>query len=259
VLNVSLDGYDMVMLGILAAAAVIGYFKGIVWQIAWIAGIALSSFVAIRFAGPLTPFFGDQAPWNRFIAMLALYAGTSIVVWLVFRIISKAINAVHLSAFDHQLGLLFGAAKGALFCIVITFFAVTLAPQYRDQIIHSKSGRIVAQLIVQADAYLPKEVHDTVEPYLKKFEEQVQAAGVTFEKPIAGGGSGMSPLAAMWEGVSSASAWVGTEQGGQGVQNTVGTLPEGSRWYVPKEQNPPPSSPASFRPTNANPLPQFGR
>ena len=213
-LNVSLDGYDMVMLGILAAAAVIGYFKGIVWQIAWIAGIALSSFVAIRFAGPLTPFFGDQAPWNRFIAMLALYAGTSIVVWLVFRIISKAINAVHLSAFDHQLGLLFGAAKGALFCIVITFFAVTLAPQYRDQIIHSKSGRIVAQLIVQADAYLPKEVHDTVEPYLKKFEEQVQAAGVTFEKPIAGGGSGMSPLAAMWEGVSSASAWVGTEQGG---------------------------------------------
>ena len=57
-LNVSLDGYDMVMLGILAAAAVIGYFKGIVWQIAWIAGIALSSFVAIRFAGPHKIFLG---------------------------------------------------------------------------------------------------------------------------------------------------------------------------------------------------------
>lgn len=125
----AVEGYDLVMIGILAVAALLGYFKGMVWQLAWIAGIVASSFVALRFAAPLAPYFGQQAPWNRYIAMLALYAGTSLVVWLVFRMIAGAINAVHLSAFDHQLGLLLGLAKGALLCVVITFFSVTLAPR----------------------------------------------------------------------------------------------------------------------------------
>ncbi len=58
----SIEGYDLVMLGILAAAAVLGYFKGIVWQIAWIAGIAASSFLALRFSGSLAPLVGQSAP-----------------------------------------------------------------------------------------------------------------------------------------------------------------------------------------------------
>ena len=67
----ALEGYDLVMLGVLAAAALLGYFKGMIWQVAWIAGIVVSSFVALRFGGQLAPHFGNQAPWNRFAAMLA--------------------------------------------------------------------------------------------------------------------------------------------------------------------------------------------
>ena len=79
----ALEGYDLVMLGILAGAALLGYFKGIVWQLAWIAGIVASTYVSFRFGAMLSPYFGAQAPWNRFAAMLAIYAGTSIAVWLV--------------------------------------------------------------------------------------------------------------------------------------------------------------------------------
>ena len=113
----AIDSYDMVMLGLLATAEVLGYFKGIVWQIAWIAGICLSSYVALRFSGELAPFVGQQSPWNRLLAMLGLYVCTSLLVWVTFRFVSTLIDAVHLSAFDHQLGLLFGLAKGALICL----------------------------------------------------------------------------------------------------------------------------------------------
>ena len=41
----AVDGYDLVMVGILAVTALLGYFKGMVWQIAWIAGIVASSYV----------------------------------------------------------------------------------------------------------------------------------------------------------------------------------------------------------------------
>jgi len=241
---VALEGYDLVMLGILAAAALLGYFKGMVWQLAWIAGIVASSYVAFRFGANLTPFFGTQAPWNRFAAMLAAYAGTSIGVWLVFRLISKAINAVHLSAFDHQLGLLLGLAKGALLCVVVTFFSVTLAPDYRHQIVASRSGRLVAELIVRADTYLPKEIHDTVEPFVAQFEKQFQQppgmpAAATGPSPAV---AGQPPsLKALWDGVTSAAAWAGVEQGGatgQGAVQAGGGLPAGSAWFVPRAASP---------------------
>jgi len=188
---------------------VLGYFKGIVWQLAWIAGIAASSFLALRFGTALAPFFGQQAPWNRLIAMLAIYVGTSLAVWLVFRVVSGAINAVHLSAFDHQLGLVFGLAKGALICIVVTFFAVTLAPAYRHQIVSSRSGRLVAEIIVRADEMLPPTIAEPVQPFVKQFEDQFTATGMGAAAPMPGGVAQPSALKAMWDGVTSATAWTG--------------------------------------------------
>ena len=44
----AVEGYDLVMIGLLAVAALLGYFKGMVWQLAWIAGIVVSSFVSRR-------------------------------------------------------------------------------------------------------------------------------------------------------------------------------------------------------------------
>jgi len=243
---VALEGYDLVMLGILAGAALLGYFKGMVWQLAWIAGIFASSYVAFRFGSVVAPFFGTQAPWNRFAAMLAIYVGTSLAVWLVFRVISGAINAVHLSAFDHQLGLLLGLAKGVLLCVVVTFFSVILAPAYRHQIVASRSGRLVAELIVRADTYLPKEIHETVDPFVKQFEKQFDpSAGIpaaaTGQPPALYGQQPQqpqqSPLKAMWDGVTSAAAWAGAEQGGgtgQGATQAGGVLPAGSAWFMPR-------------------------
>lgn len=248
----ALEGYDLVMLGILAGAALLGYFKGMVWQVAWIAGIVVSSFVALRFGGQFAPHFGNQAPWNRFAAMLACYVATSLAVWLLFRTISGAINAVHLSAFDKQLGLLLGLAKGALLCVVITFFGVTLAPAYRGQIITSKSGRLVASLIVRADEFLPPQVHETVEPFVRQFEQQFApqsgmagfdggpaVAGPAFGRPPAAAPAGQaSPLKALWDGLtaSSAAAWAGAEQGGggPGASQPAGVLPAGASWVVPR-------------------------
>jgi len=213
----AIEGYDLVMLGILAAAAVLGYFKGIVWQLAWIAGIAASSFLALRFSAQVAPFFGQQAPWNRLIAMLAIYVGTSLAVWLAFRVVSGAINAVHLSAFDHQLGLVFGLAKGALICIVVTFFAVTLAPAYRHQIVGSRSGRLVAEIIVRADEMLPPAIAEPVHPFVKQFEDQFLDSGTTPPIPAAGGVAQPSAFKAMWDSVTTTSAWTGGAAPGQGI------------------------------------------
>ena len=234
------EGYDLVILGILAAAAVLGYFNGIVWQLAWIAGIAASAVVALRFGGPLAPFFGSQAPWNRLVAMLALYAATSMAVWLVFSVVSGLIKTVKLSAFDHQMGLLLGLAKGVLLCIVLTFFAVTLTPNYRDQILASRSGRLVAELIVKADQILPPDVVAAVAPFVERFENELnKPAGGPLAGQAAAASGTPSPFEAIWEGVQSAAAWTGVEPGGQGGQGGLPAQPAGGVAPVGWQQLPP--------------------
>ena len=279
----AVEGYDLVMIGILAVTALLGYFKGMVWQLAWIAGIVASSFVALRFAPQFAHLFGQQEPWNRFLAMLALYVGTSLAVWILFRLVSGFINAIHLSAFDHQLGLILGLAKGALLCVVVTFFAVTLAPDYRHQIVASRSGRFVAELIVRADTYLPREIHDTVEPFVDQFERQFAQPGVghndgpdagssalaafglpTGQPPVPRGGQAGGQLAggglslkSLMDGVSSAAAWAGAEQGSGAVHQAGGALPPGSAWFAPpagQTAAPAASLPGGFQPIAPAPI-----
>jgi len=215
---VSIENYDIVMIGLLATAALLGYFKGLVWQIAWIAGICLSGYVALRFSGQVAPLTGQQAPWDRLLAMLALYVGTSLAVWVGFRVVSTAIDAVQLGAFDHQLGLVFGLAKGGLICIVVTFFAVTMVPGYRGQITGSQSGQLVAKLIGEADRYLPPDVHETINPFLEQFHEKFDAGGrpaTAAAAGLAGQGGEAEPEAASWQavldGVTSVAAWAGVK------------------------------------------------
>src|SRR5688572_3596631 len=113
------------MLLVLVAATIFGFWKGMAWQIASLASLVVSYFAALRFSTQLAPVFGDSAPLNRFVAMLAIYVGTSFIIWTSFRLIAGVIDKVRLESFDRQLGAMFGFAKGVLLCVVITFFAVT--------------------------------------------------------------------------------------------------------------------------------------
>ncbi|MGB1707347.1 MAG: CvpA family protein, partial [Rubripirellula sp.] len=52
-----------------------------------------------------------------------------------------SIDRMKLKEFDRQIGALFGLAKGALYCTLITLFAVTLSGErIREAVVQSKSG-----------------------------------------------------------------------------------------------------------------------
>jgi membrane protein required for colicin V production len=169
--------YDIFMLVVLAAATVFGAWKGVAWQLASLASLVASYFVALRWSEPLAKYFGGEpSPWNRFLAMLVLYAACSLVIWSLFRLVSNWINRVQLKDFDHQLGAILGAAKGVLWCVGITFFAITLSATARDKILHSRSGYYIAVLLDRANAVMPKELHEVIDPYLHKLEQELAPA-----------------------------------------------------------------------------------
>lgn len=166
--------YDLLMLLVLIATGMFGFWKGMAWQIASLASLVVSYFVALKFADQLAPMISSHAPWNKFVAMLAIYIGTSFVIWMAFRLVAGVIDQVKLQSFDRQMGLLFGLAKGALFCVAITFFAVTILPQaQKEMILASRTGEYIVVALDKTESVVPPEIHQVIHPYVERIEQRL--------------------------------------------------------------------------------------
>ena len=136
-----METYDIIMLVVLVGATLFGAIKGFAWQLASIASIVISYIVAYKYREPISESIQAEPPWDRFLAMLILYIGTSLLIWVAFRMVRGSIDRMKLKEFDRQIGALFGLGKGALYCTLITLFAVTL------------SGARVREAVVQQVSY----------------------------------------------------------------------------------------------------------
>lgn len=259
--------YDYLMLFILGGLTLYGYAKGMAWQVAYLTSFFVSYFVAVKFSNQLAPVFGDAAPWNKFAAMAAIYIGFSLITWMVFRVIRGGINKVKLQSFDRQMGALVGAARGVLWCVGVTFFAVTLLPDNtKQQIIGSQSGRYIAKLLDKADVVFPQEIHQVLDPHLNRLEQELNGgqsglpgfpqpsfplqgapSANQFGWPQAGGQNG-NPAGGQTSATNSGGVWPSfPTQAGQQSQWPTGQQPAGT-----------PARPAAWpnQPQPANPWPR---
>lgn len=210
----------MVMIVVLVGATVFGAVKGFAWQLASIASIVISYTVAYKYREPFSQSIQAEPPWNQFLAMLILFIGTSLVIWVAFRMVSGTIDRLRLREFDRQVGALFGLAKGALYCILITLFSVTLmGDQIRTKIVQSKSGRYIANVLHRSEAVIPVEIQGVVKPYLDRFDERFndsEDSGQIWNMPwTANERSGLAPPAD-WAGPGS---WDATVSGTQSFES----------------------------------------
>ena len=173
----SIQPYDIFMILVIVGAAAFGFRKGMAWQLASLASLIVSAVVAVRFY-PLLPLEISSDPqWNRYIVMLILYLGTSLAIWLAFRLVSGIIDRVKLQGFDHQVGGVFGLAKGVLWCLVITFFAVTLSEWARQAILKTYSGHYIAVLLEKGTPLLPDDVRSVLGTYIQELEGKLATDG----------------------------------------------------------------------------------
>jgi membrane protein required for colicin V production len=168
--------YDILMLLVLALATLWGLWKGMAWQLAALASVVVSAAVAIHSSAALAPHLPGQDPWNRYLAMLVLYIVTAVAIWIAFHLVSGVIDRVQLKEFDRQLGAIFGLAKGVLYCVVITFFAVTLSEPngaIHQMVLQSRSGALIARGIRNANPILPADIRKHLGTYIDELDAKL--------------------------------------------------------------------------------------
>jgi membrane protein required for colicin V production len=165
-----MQSYDVIMLTVLGGATLLGAMRGMAWQVASLASVIVSSIVAVRYADLLAPHISGSESTSRLLAMLILYLLTSLAIWTAFRLAASAIDRVRLQGFDRQIGALFGASKGVLWCLLITFFAVTMSNDTRALVLASRSGHYMAELVHTADPLLPEQIHELIGEYIEQLD-----------------------------------------------------------------------------------------
>ncbi len=171
----NIQTYDIIMLAVLVIATLIGAWKGLAWQVASLAAIFASYYVAYKFRHTFAAWIPVEAPWSVFLAMLFLYILSSLGIWLIFQWISKLIDRVKLNEFDRQIGALFGFLKGVVLCVIITLFAVTLLGKTQcEAIVNSRSGYYIAVLLSKSHGLMPEEINDVLGPYLHALDDRLE-------------------------------------------------------------------------------------
>lgn len=159
--------FDIAVVGIIALAILHGAWKGLAWQLAGIFSLIAGFGVALPLSAPLAHFFGQTAPLNRFIAVAVLYGVVSLGIYLAAFYFREAIQKWKLDNWDRHLGGALGAIKGYLFCLALTFFAITLFSGLRQPILTRPTGKLMAYTLHAVHPVWPAGFHSIIHSYIE--------------------------------------------------------------------------------------------
>ncbi|MCA8991846.1 MAG: CvpA family protein [Planctomycetaceae bacterium] len=167
--------YDLVVLGVLAFFTIRGAMKGVIWQVAGIAGIAICFLFAdgiSQTVGPLiAPHVKLQEPLNHWVILFGAYLILSLISFAIARSATKWVEKAEMKEYNQHLGGILGLLKGALLVMVATFLIVTVSPDARIALKDSKTGWACAQIMYHAHPILPPKLHDAVGDYIHALDD----------------------------------------------------------------------------------------
>jgi len=126
-------GLDYAVIAVILLSVLLGWWRGLVYEVLSLAGWLAAWVVARLFAERAVPYMpeGLGAEMVRLAAAYAvLFVGTLIVSGIVAWLLSKAMKWVGLGWLDKGLGVLFGLLRGVLVVLVLALLAgLTSIPQ----------------------------------------------------------------------------------------------------------------------------------
>ncbi len=166
--------YDILVLAILIYFAVRGAARGMVLQLAGIAGIVLCFAFAdgiSQFAGPYVTL---EEPLNTWVILFGAYIFFTLIAYVIAGRISEYLVRVKLKEFDSHLGAVLGFVKGVILCLIMTFAIVTVSEDAREALRKSRSGIAAARIVKTGHSYLevlPPNLVEALEKYIHLLDD----------------------------------------------------------------------------------------
>ena len=121
-----MTGFDYTVFAIVIMSALLGWWRGLVYEVLSLMGWVAAVFAARLFSASVAPYMPDAlgAESARIVeACIALFVGTLIVCGFVSWLLSKLVKWSGLGLLDGLLGMFFGMVRGVLVVLVLVLLA----------------------------------------------------------------------------------------------------------------------------------------
>lgn len=156
---------------VIAIAAWKGAAKGAVWQLAVLGSIA----ACILLAGEATPHIEHEIPLEQplkhWVAVAAVYAGISLIVFLLARTIRGWLEKVKFVEYDRHWGAILGAIKGTILVLAVTCLLLIMAPSTHAMIRESVTGAVTNRTVQHVAPMLPEKLAHALQKAMDSSEK----------------------------------------------------------------------------------------
>lgn len=171
---------DIIILVLLAVGAAMGFWTGLLWQVARVVSLAFSIYLAILVNAPFADWLGEQ--WkdinpvvNRVVAFLLVFLGAYLVLYWITHLIHRAIKATKLETLDRLLGALLGIVKmAALAACVLGMMAALDLQIFREWFGQAALAPEFAKGTEVAVRWIPQEFRDNANESIQQIREQLE-------------------------------------------------------------------------------------
>jgi len=161
---------DIILIILLFLAAIKGFVKGFVEELAGLVALILGVWVAIHFSDSVAQFLVDQFSWKfrniSLVAFLITFLLVVVLVNIVGSYINKLVKAVSLGFLNRLAGLAFGVIKGAL---ILSILLIIFNKVDKDVHIISRETKANSRLFEPVRNFAP-----SIFPFLDFWRERQQ-------------------------------------------------------------------------------------
>ncbi len=207
--------FDLVVIGALLYCAWKGAARGLVSQAAWVLALILCFKFSGELAPAIEPAIAVDQPLKRWIAMAIVYLGLCLGSFVAASILDSWLVRAKLKDFDRHLGALLGLIKGAVICMTVMFFSLTLSQSSKAVVSQTRSAYAAAVLLYHLDPLIPlipEGAKETVENVRRTFNQELGG-----DEALTGGTTSPREVFDDWQGGGSSSGESGSG-GGSGFR-----------------------------------------
>ena len=171
---------DITILVALGIGAGFGFWSGLLWQVARVLSLVLALYAAVTLNPHAAEWIGTQWPDTGSVvckigAFVAIFLVVYVALYLITRVLHKAIKETKLELLDRVLGSLLGMAKmGAVVSAVCAGIAMLGIPLTREWMEKSSLAPAFAKGTDVAVNLIPKEARERLDENVQEARDQLQ-------------------------------------------------------------------------------------
>lgn len=170
---------DTAILVLLALGAGLGFWSGLLWQVARVLSLVVSLYATVVCNEPATRVLdevvhGIDVRVARGAAYIVVFLGVYLTLFLFTRLVHKAIRATQLEIVDRLLGGLLGAAKmGAVVAVICAALVALPAPAIQECTAQSTLAPLFARGTEVGIELIPEEYRNQLADGLQQLREMM--------------------------------------------------------------------------------------